>query len=273
MTPTDTPPETATAPTALSATVLLVRDGAAGLEVLMVVRHHEIDFARGAAVFPGGKVAPSDHDARLLAHGADMAETDPRQRALRVAAIRETFEECGLLLGRDAQGRSPDRTRLATLRARWQERIAQTSTAFAEMLHEEALWLACDSLQPFAHWVTPVVAPKRFDTHFFIVAAPPDQDALHDGSEAVDSFWTRPVDALQDCLQGRRTIIYPTLANLALLAQTPSVAAAVAAARARPYQRILPTIVKRGDGKRIPELPAQAGYPSLPEALMDLVAR
>lgn len=267
-----TPLEPQPAP-ALAATVLLVRDGAQGLEVLMVVRHHEIDFASGAAVFPGGKVSPHDHDPRLAARCTGVDGLSDALRALRVAAARETFEECGVLLVRDAQGCEPGQQRLAAIRARWQERIAQAGSAFVDLVREEDLQLACDNLQPYAHWVTPVVAPKRFDTHFFIVATPPDQVAVHDGSEAVDSFWTRPADALQDCLQGRRTIIYPTLANLALLAQSPSVAHAIDAARRRPLQCLLPTIVKRADGKRVPELPADAGYPTLAPALMDLVAR
>lgn len=258
---------------AMSATVVLVRDAAHGLEVLMVVRHHEIDFATGAAVFPGGKVSHGDRDPQLASRCAGLAGFNDDMRALRVAAIRETFEECGLLLARDAQGRMPDRAQLGALRARWQERIAQPGTAFVDMVDQEALMLACDSLQPFAHWVTPEVSPKRFDTHFFIAAAPAEQVAVHDGSEAVDSFWARPADALADCEQRRRTIIFPTLANLALLAQSASVADALAAARNRPPLRILPTLAQRADGKRVPTLPPEAGYPALSNALMELVAR
>jgi 8-oxo-dGTP pyrophosphatase MutT (NUDIX family) len=247
----------ATAPikASLAATLVLVRDGACGLEVLMIVRHHGMAFASGAAVFPGGKVTQWDDDTR-------------------VAAIRETYEECGVLLAREAGGTTLlGRERLGALRLRWQQRIAQEGSGFADMVCEEGLELAVDLMQPFAHWVTPAAAPKRFDTHFFIAPAPAGQLAQHDGSEAVDAFWVRPADALDHCAQGTRTIMYPTLSNLALLAESADVASALSAARSRPLQRIQPTLTRRADGKLLPTLPPDAGYPALPDELLDRVAR
>jgi 8-oxo-dGTP pyrophosphatase MutT (NUDIX family) len=257
---------------AVAATVVIVRDGPHGLEVLMVVRHHEIDFARGAAVFPGGKISASDRDPRVAARCTVPPGLDDQQRALRVAAVRETFEESGLILAR-RNGALLDGAQRAALHRRWGERVAAGGEAFVDMVCDEALELALETLLPFAHWVTPEIAPKRFDTHFFIAAAPPGQVAQHDGSEAVDSFWVRPADALDDCEQGRRTIIFPTLVNLALLAQSAEVAGALAAARARPVTRIQPTLGKRADGKTVPILPVDCGYPTLTAGLMNLVAR
>ena len=256
----------------VASTVVVVRDGPRGLETLMVVRHHEIDFARGAAVFPGGKIAASDRDPRLKTRcGADLG-LDEVKLALRVAAVRETFEESGLLLARRG-GAMVSGTQRAALQHRWQERVASGGNAFVDMLCEEDLELSLEQLVPYAHWVTPEISPKRFDTHFFIAAAPPGQVAQHDGSEAVDSFWIRPADALAECLQGRRTIIFPTLSNLALLAQTADVAGALQAARSRPVRRIQPTLGKRADGKLIPLLAPDCGYPELGPDLMNLVAR
>lgn len=257
---------------AAAATVVLVRDGPQGLETLMVVRHHEIDFARGAAVFPGGKVSTSDSDPRIAGRVGAGLGLDEQQLALRVAAVRETFEESGLLLARRG-GAMVSGTQRATLQHRWQERVATGGNAFVDMLCEEDLELALEQLVPYAHWVTPEVSPKRFDTHFFIAAAPPGQVAQHDGWEAVDSFWIRPADALDECSQRRRTIIFPTLSNLALLAQTADVAGALQAARSRPVRRIQPTLGKRADGKLIPVLPPDCGYPDLAPDLMNLVAR
>lgn len=259
---------------AVAATVVLVRDGAQGLEVLMVVRHHEIDFARGAAVFPGGKVAPSDQDPRLASRIVGLKGLVAAQAAIRVAAIRETFEESGLLLARENVDLGLlGGARLDAVHGRWKDAIAAGGSAFVDMVCDEALHLAGDQLQPFAHWVTPEHSPKRFDTHFFIAAAPVEQLARHDGFEAVESFWIRPQDALQDCEQRRRTIIFPTLSNLALLAQSTDAAAAIDAARRRPALRIQPTLGQRADGKRIPVLSPEAGYPALSETLMDQVAR
>jgi 8-oxo-dGTP pyrophosphatase MutT (NUDIX family) len=256
----------------VASTVVAVRDGPRGLETLMVVRHHEIEFARGAAVFPGGKIAASDRDPRLDARCGTDRGLDELQVALRVAAVRETFEESGLLLARRG-GAMIDGTLRAALHRRWQERVATGGNAFVDMVCEEDLELALEQLVPYAHWVTPEASPKRFDTHFFIAAAPPGQVARHDGSEAVDSFWIRPADALDDCAQGRRTIIFPTLSNLALLAQTGDVASALQAARSRPVRRIQPTLGKRADGKLIPVLAPDCGYPDLGPDLMNRVAR
>jgi 8-oxo-dGTP pyrophosphatase MutT (NUDIX family) len=267
-------PRTTPAVPVTAATVVLVRDGAQGLEVLMVVRHHEIDFARGAAVFPGGKVAASDQDPRLASRIAGLGDLGAAQAAVRIAAIRETFEESGLLLAREGpSGSLLGGSRLDAVHGRWKDAIAGGGQAFVDMVCEEALHLAGDVLQPFAHWVTPEHSPKRFDTHFFIAAAPIEQLARHDGFEAVDSMWIRPIDALQDCEAGQRTIIFPTLANLALLAQSADAAAAIEAARRRAPLRILPVLGKRADGKRIPVLPPEAGYPALSETLMNQVAR
>jgi len=257
---------------AVAATVVIVRDGPRGLEALMVVRHHEIDFARGAAVFPGGKISASDRDPRVAARCTVPLGLDDQQRALRVAAVRETFEESGLILAR-RNGALLDGAQRTALHRRWGERVAAGGEAFVDMVCDEALELALETLLPFAHWVTPEIAPKRFDTHFFIAAAPPGQVAQHDGSEAVDSFWVRPADALDDCEQGRRTIIFPTLVNLALLAQSAAVTDALAAARARPVTRIQPTLGKRADGKTVPILPVDCGYPTLTAGLMNRVAR
>lgn len=266
-------PGTAVVP-ALAASVLLVRNAASGLEVLMVVRHHGMDFARGAAVFPGGKVAPADHDARLVSHTHEMATVGRTQAALQVAAIRETFEECGLLLAReDENGAMVGGKRLDRLREHWAQAIAGGGGAFVDMVCQEALHLAGSTLQPFAHWVTPEHSPKRFDTHFFIAAAPPHQLARHDGTEAVESFWIRPAAALKECEERRRTAMFPTLSNLALLAQSADVADAMDAARRRPDQRIQPWLADSAEGRKIPVLPADAGYPALSDLLMEQVAR
>jgi len=233
----------------LAATVLLVRDRAHGLEVFMVERHHQIDFATGALVFPGGKVDPADADARLVPRCGESLAADHEARALRVAAIRETFEECGVLL---AHGLA---------------RAPAAEPDFAALIVREELVLACDALLPFAHWITPEVVPKRFDTFFFLAAAPADQRALHDGSESVDSLWIAPAAALAEAEAGRRTIIFPTLLNLAKLAQARDVADAFARARAQPVVTVQPSLAVGATGKRELRIPAEAGYPPLPPGL------
>jgi len=132
--------------------------------------------------------------------------------------------------------------------------------AMAEFVAEHKLRLACDVLVPFARWITPAPVPKRFDTHFYLTVAPADQAALHDGGETVDSIWIRPQAALTEANAGTRPIVFPTRLNLMLLAQAPSVEAAVAAAQAREVIAVQPEIEDRGGDKAVC-IPPEAGYP------------
>jgi 8-oxo-dGTP pyrophosphatase MutT (NUDIX family) len=251
----------------LAATILLVRDGRAGLEVFMVQRHHQIDFATGAMVFPGGKVEEADADPRL----GGPAELAADARTVRAAAIRETFEECGVLLARPrGGGELVSAARLAELEARWRDELARDDASLPDLVLGEELELAFDRLVPFAHWVTPEMVPKRFDTHFFLAAAPPDQVALHDGRESVDSVWITPQAALAEAEAGRRTIIFPTLMNLNLLGLAASVDDALARARRAPVVTVRPTLARTPDGKPELRIPPEAGYPPLPPALAKL---
>ncbi|MGO9769922.1 MAG: NUDIX hydrolase [Roseiarcus sp.] len=238
-----------------ASTVLMVRDGASGLEVFMVVRHHKIDFASGALVFPGGSVDADDYAiAADPARCGPAAGLDERSRALRVAAVRETFEECGVLLARPrGSSRMLDGARSAAIGAKAKGR------SFAATIAAEDLELALAALVPFAHWITPPILPKRFDTHFYIVAAPADQLALHDGSESVDSTWINPTRALADALAGKYTLVFATRLNLKMLAQSRDVASALAAARARRIVTVEPAAVKTESGYTF-ELPIEAGY-------------
>ncbi|HET6305414.1 MAG TPA: NUDIX hydrolase [Myxococcota bacterium] len=244
-----------------AATILLVRDAAAGLEVFLVERHHEIDFATGALVFPGGKLDPGDRDPRALARCArGPGPTDEAARALRVAAIRETFEEAGVLLARPRGSRAlVDAARSREIGGRHRAGLLADAIALADVAETEDLELATDLLVPFAHWITPEFMPKRFDTHFFLVQAPPDQAAVHDGGESVDSTWATPAAALAEAEAGRRTIIFPTLLNLRKLGRSRSVAEALERARQGPIVTVLPRVERR-EGRAVVCIPAEADY-------------
>jgi 8-oxo-dGTP pyrophosphatase MutT (NUDIX family) len=255
---TDAPPK-APAPARPASTVVILRDAPGGTEVFMVVRHKAIDFASGALVFPGGKVDPQDasEDWRHLAApiGATGAE-----RALRVAAGRETFEEAGLLLARrrDATAlvSAADAHRLvAAARAD----VLYGARTFASVLAAEGLVLAADLLVPFAHWITPDPVPKRFDTHFFLVAAPVQQLGAHDGAESTEGIWIRPQQALDDAGAGKRTLVLATAMNLRKLARFATVADTVAAARVSPVVTVKPRVEMTPEGRKV-HIPAEAGY-------------
>ena len=244
----------------LSATIMLLRDDRGALEVFMVQRHHQIDFATGALVFPGGKTDASDADPALRGCCAGVDGLDDAQLALRVCAVRETFEECGVLLARErGQGALLPESRVRPLESRYREALVGGKAGLIDVAGEHALEIATDLLVPFAHWVTPEFMPKRFDTFFYLVPAPTDQVAAHDGSESVDSLWIRPADAVADGQSGQRTVIFPTMSNLMKLARSKTVAEAIERARREPLVTVRPWVRETPDGKRLCITP-EAGY-------------
>lgn len=244
-----------------ASTMLLLRDGVEGMEVFMVVRHHQIDFASGALVFPGGSVDADDH---LIANNAALYDGssgfDAVALAFRIGAVRETFEECGILLARTKGSNA-----LVTA-ARADEVAAAHRTAlnagerkFSEILTAEGIVVALDLLVPFAHWITPVGMPKRFDTHFYLAVAPADQIGAHDGTESVDSIWVRPNAAVEGARTGKFKLVFATERNLIKLGKRNSTAASLDAARRERVVTVCPEVV-RGETSRQLRIPADAGY-------------
>jgi 8-oxo-dGTP pyrophosphatase MutT (NUDIX family) len=219
-----------------AATVLLVRD-AGQLEVLMVRRHSEAHFA-SALVFPGGLVDAADfHHARAV--GGDGLT--PEERALRIAGCRELFEETGLLVG---QANDDPTT---------------GDGGYAQALAANGLRPDLDALHRFAHWITPDFAPKRFDTHFFLCGLETVGELVSDGFETVDAEWLSPLRALQLAEAGERLVIFPTRMNLERLAQSDTVAEAIAATARHPRVPVQPRREIRPDGVFI-VLDEAAGY-------------
>jgi 8-oxo-dGTP pyrophosphatase MutT (NUDIX family) len=224
----------------------------------MVVRHREIDFASGALVFPGGKVDAQDADDGW----GDLAPAAPAapDRAFFVAAGRETFEEAGLVLAR-RRGAADlvDAAAADRLVQAHRARLLRGETGFADVVRGEGLTLALDLMVPLAHWITPEAAPKRFDTHFFLVAAPVSQLGAHDGGESVEGFWIAPEEALAEARAGARTLVFATRMNLTKLARYRTVAEAVAATRAKPVVTVVPKVKRTPEGRWL-QIPAEADY-------------
>jgi len=248
----------AAVPAIPSASVLLVRDGAQALEVFMVVRHRAIEVAAGASVFPGGRVTASDRDPQLRARCDGEGALDNEALALHAAAIRECFEECGVLLARTGDGAMIAGEALAGL-DHTRQALEREELTLAGLLGAHGLRLAGDALVPFGHWITPDFAPKRFDTWFYLCAAPLGIEPRHDGSEAVDSLWITPRKALAEADAGERLLVLATRANLMRLAESETAAAALDAAAARGIVSVQPWIEARPEGKFVC-IPAQAGY-------------
>lgn len=254
-----------------AATVLLLRDGGAGLEVLMVTRNVAADFASGALVFPGGRVDAADAEPETLARCREVAGVSERGLAFRVAAVRETFEEAHVLLARPRGGdRVLSAEQLASLERDIGRRLGR-GVEFADLVRSGELELATDLLVPFAHWITPVGPPKRFDTHFFLAPAPLDQVAAHDGREAVETVWIAPHHAIAESEARRVTLVFATRMNLVKLGRNVTTADALDAARVDTIVTVCPELVEAPEG-RLLRIPAAAGY-GITEMPANLTAR
>ncbi|GAA1480934.1 NUDIX domain-containing protein [Gordonia sinesedis] len=234
-TPADTPArDTAPAPLRDAATVVLVRDGDAGIEVFLQRRVKQMAFAGGMTVFPGGGVDPRDADADLAWTGPEpqwwaerFATSEQTAQALVCAAVRETFEECGVLLASSVDGVFADP---AALRADRQS-LVDKSLSFAGFLATHGLVLRADLLRPLAHWITPQNEKRRYDTRFYLAAVPAGQEPDGETSEADTARWVRPQDALDAWRAGRHFLLPPTWSQLTDLAGFETVDAVLAATR------------------------------------------
>jgi len=240
-----------------AATILIVRDSARGPEVFMVKRHHQIDFVAGALVFPGGKATKSDFDPALAEFCDGAGGWNAEMCALGAAAIREAFEESGILFAREAG--CPvyiTEERLSGL-DHYRHPLEKGEISLLDVLRKERLHIALDALAHFAHWITPENMPKRFDTHFFLAAAPAGHAGRHDGRESVDSIWITPSEAVSD--RKKWNVIFPTKLNLMKLDACKSVDAAIAAARADKVLPVTPWVENGPDGQ-ILKIRDDAGY-------------
>jgi 8-oxo-dGTP pyrophosphatase MutT (NUDIX family) len=256
-----------------AATLVLLRDRpAGGFEILLMQRHHASKFAAGDFVFPGGKLEVDDNpeDAVRWCTGLDLAgaartlglEHAPATAlAYWVGAIRETFEEAGVLLATTADG-GPVRLPAARV-ADYRRAIQADNRAFWSMIKTEKLRLATDRLVYFAHWVTPDGLPLRFDTRFFAAPMPDGQEAVGDDHEMISLRWLAPSDALDAHARGELSLRNPTVRNLMLL-EGQSAVAALDRLRGREVKTIRPKVVFDEHGKRRVFNPGDPGYDDLP---------
>lgn len=262
-----------------AATIMLVRDalfeGSPALEVCMLQRHLNSDFVGGAYVFPGGKV--DDEDRTPAAEAACARRSDAEASAMLgvesgglafwVAALRECFEEAGVLLAYQGDGDDGEDTFLDAHDPQTRQRLAALRIAlnrgevrFLDACGAESLRLATDRVLYFSHWITPEPAPKRYDTRFFVAALPPGQVPIHDDHETVDTVWVRPDDALARARAGEFDLIFPTVKNLEAVSRFATSGDLLAAAAAvERVPTVLPRVVADERGFRI-LLPGDPGY-------------
>jgi 8-oxo-dGTP pyrophosphatase MutT (NUDIX family) len=243
-----------------ASTIMVVRDGDSGLEVFMVRRSLSASFVGGFFVFPGGAVDPADGlddlehvcEGRTDRDASTVLGLEAGGLAWWVAAVRECFEETGMLLARRADGTAVDfddpieAARFAGHRAA----LVENRLSMSELCRVEGLRLDLGGIHYFAHWITPTAAPRRFDTRFFVTAAPLGQEPLHNPGELIDQVWIRPVDAIEGHRQGTFQLILPTIRNLEAIAQFERSADLLEVAAAAPaVPTVVPRLVRVGDGE------------------------
>lgn len=236
-----------------AATVVLVRAGeTAPIEVFLMRRVKQMEFAGGMTVFPGGGVDPRDAEADLAWTGpdedwwAEQFHTEPATaQALVCAAVRELFEECGVLLAARSDGSFPDTSALNAERAG----LVDKSLSFAQFLRDHDLSLRADLLRPLAHWITPLGERRRYDTRFFLAVLPEGQTADGETTEAAETGWAAPAAAIESWNDGKHFLLPPTWTQLRHLTKFDSVEAAFTVDRM--IESITPNVVSTGEKVRV----------------------
>lgn len=250
-----------------AATILLLRDKPQ-FEVLMIERHADTPFAGGAIVFPGGRIDPGDHQLEWADYCDGLDNIPALEHGPRIAAIREAFEEAGILFARNAKGEFVSNEHAARL-DEWRAKVEENDTLFLTLIKQEGLRLALDALALFARWEPPLRGHgnmRRYHTWFFAARTPPGQGAREDGNEATDVFWTTPRAALHDANQGKRKMIFPTRRNIELLDISKSADDVIAFAGERKIEVVQPEIITRGEEAYL-IIPDDLGYPVTEESI------
>ena len=238
-----------------SASVVLIRQGADGVEAFLIRRVPQMAFAPGFTVFPGGSVDPDDWACLQESAGAPpcpdrwqarFQDAPERVAALGRAAVRELFEECGVLLAHDASALDGGRALAA------RGRIAAKELTFGGFLDQEGLSADTGLLRPLAHWITPAEEPRRFDTRFFLAVLPDGQAADGHTTESAQSVWRRPLEALDPASAQPCLLLPPTWSLLRWLASHETVAGVIAELDSceEPIPAVMPVRDTAGGGRK-----------------------
>lgn len=248
------------APARPAASILVVRDGPKGLQVLMMERPGSSRFAPGAVVFPGGGVESSDWRPGWKRWSRGALAMSREALAFRVAAVRELFEEAGLLiLAPKGRRGMVSNAQLKKLERRYRGGLISGGQGFDRMIRREGLEPLPRRLVLFSHWITPEPVYKRYDTEFFIVEAPRDQEISRRGGEAADLRWISPAETLDAWENDDVALMFPTRLNLLRLAEAETAAQAIAQAGRRSIIPVTPVISLEGGERRL-SIPAEAGF-------------
>lgn len=248
----DEPPDEPAEPRP-AATIVLMRDDEAGLEILLMRRNRSAGFVPGAHVFPGGRVDAADAtsaaaervDGFSAKQAADRLGLDDPSAAMAyyLAALREAFEETGILVGVLPDGSAPPSAAVDKKVDRVRDRLMTDAVSFSDALAELDCRIAGDAVEYIAHWITPIPEPRRYDTRFFAARVPPATDAIIDPREMTDALWLAPDEALKRCDEGTLPMVFPTIKTLEALKHFDSTEGVLDGFASAPVRTILPTLV------------------------------
>ena len=249
----ENPPEVA-AEAKPAATIVLLRDAEPGMEVLLMRRSRRAGFVPGAYVFPGGRVDGTDAQSDVIdrldcltpdfaARRLDLHDAEPPAIAYYLAALREAFEETGILVGLRSDGSAPptaaEDERIDSVR----DDLMQDRISFAEAISLLQCRIAGDAVEYIAHWITPEPEPRRYDTRFFAAKVRAGATPIVDPREMTDALWLTPGDALSRCDRGEVPMVFPTIKTLEELERYRTADEALAGFAGSPVRTIMPTLV------------------------------
>jgi recombination protein RecT len=231
-----------------AATIVLLRDGSAGPEALLMRRNRQSGFVPGAWVFPGGRVDAADSGPALHERIRGLPSLPVPESQYWTAALRELFEETGVLMARTGDGQWAADASSSRGVERRRRALMEHSATLMDVLETLEATLDVESTVHAAHWITPVVEQRRYDTHFFVSALPPGRSIAHDPREMTHAEWLTPAGALARFEQGTLPMVFPTVKTLQLLRDFASVDHALDALRHRDVPAILPRLVRTSRG-------------------------
>ena len=258
------PPDVPVAPRP-AATIVLLRDGHGGMEVLLMRRSRRAGFVPGAYVFPGGRVDSSDALPAIISLLDDLDPDTARDRlehhgeppaiAYYLAALREAFEETGIMVGLRADGSAPPTAAEDPSVDEIRDALMGDRIGFDEAIARLKCRIAGDAIEYIAHWITPEPEPRRYDTRFFAAKVRSGATPIVDPREMTDALWLSPHDALERLDRGELPMVFPTIKTIEALSRYDSADEALEGYGAEPVRTILPTLVvtPTGIGLEIPD--------------------
>ncbi len=250
-----------------AATVVLMRDADEGVQVLLLKRVHSAGFVPGAYVFPGGRVDGGDADPEVLVRTVSLTvdlaaermglhDADPPAVAYYLAALREAFEETGILVGRNAEGSTLPSAAAAPNVLEIRDQLMDEACSFAQALEDLGALLDNTAMEYIGHWITPIAEPRRYDARFFAAAVAPDSEPAIHAAEMLDAIWITPAGALERTKEGSLPMVFPTIKTLESMAAFATVSDILDEFRGRAIPSVLPRLIRTPDGigMRIPEI-------------------